>query len=400
VVKVTTNSRRAFSVPAADVSYLPASRQSASTVDYTKDDISSLSAESRKQDKRLLDDITTRLHKLEYDNVKPSGAVKIATGFRRFIYGHKPPIEKETKEQRRRDELMYPWNYTQENIFRVNKKTKASKKSKAKANEEEEETDRSDQYPQHDPFGVYKTREERKHVSLDDIELPAKKHEGRCTTDMLVTLRAKANSAQTSASVGEDINTFVDELSRAGATRPDPVNVYMPYQSSCVYGPDEKFELDPMIAVKFQQSRAELDEFSRSLDNIFKRRPLAPRPAYIRPKYQPPKPLFDLDDFDVDLEDDYEYRRGSRYDKRELGMGAATVDDAPYLDEPIVTTTTVRPLRALSRTGFIRGSSTPPVRRGNYQYGVVTSRPPPIPTKVTRRQEIEVHTFDYDEDYE
>ena len=198
------------------------------------------------------------------------------TGFRRFIYGYKPPLEKETKIERRKDELRYPWA-SRDNIYRAPRKNKNTPKQKNEGEEEKEE----DHYPEYDPMGLYRPREKRHHIKLEDVVLPKEKYADRSTYDLLSNLRAKTNAlAATQYKDGEDIDAFVQEISRP-ITRSGPVDIYVPVTEGEYVFADRE-ELNPDINRKIRESRAELDEFNRLLDKTFK-----PRPVTARPRPQP-----------------------------------------------------------------------------------------------------------------
>ncbi|ELU11057.1 hypothetical protein CAPTEDRAFT_228467 [Capitella teleta] len=84
------------------------------------DDSDAVRVSSKRQDQKLLDNITNTLYDLEMSTVKPRMDVALKTGFRRLIYDKKrPPLEPQTKARSLSRHLRRPYVYTQDSLFSV-----------------------------------------------------------------------------------------------------------------------------------------------------------------------------------------------------------------------------------------------------------------------------------------
>ena len=214
------------------------------------------------------------------------------TGFRRFIYGYKPPLEKETMLERRKDELRYPWP-NRDNIYRSPRKDKAVVLGRRRDGNVVEEAD--DHYPQHDPFGLYRPHEKRlKSWSSGpkdwDAE-PVRRPLSSSTAAVLARLHAKSKSlfADAGRDDGEYIADYVEQISQP-IRRSGPIDIYVPATDGEYQFVGGGVDLDPETARKIRNSRDEIQQFDRLLDATFPHRPrttsrYAARPSPTTPAY-------------------------------------------------------------------------------------------------------------------
>lgn len=204
------------------------------------------------------------------------------TGFRRKMYHKKlPPVEKETREERRKDELRYPWDNTQENIFRRKRTPKKKKK---------EENVREDIFPVHDPYGLYRPRAKRVHAPYPE-KGEKSKYETMNKSELLTHLKAISKHLPRARSSNADIDMILEDLSK-----PLPKSTVADYVPATVdlkgydYEVDEEFSRDPIISRKIKESKGELEEFDRMLDDRFSwKQGVASRPLYKAPPPPPPQ---------------------------------------------------------------------------------------------------------------
>jgi len=262
--------------------------------------------------------------------------VSMKTGFRRHIYGrNRPPVEKETREQRRQAELRYPWDYTTDNMFRATKKKPKNMKERCderKRNERLpmwlkseriEPTPKKDPYPEHDPFALYRPREKREHKDYSAC-LAAKKYEDMNVREMLANMRAKAAAMPIKRDMARDVDTLMEDMCKP-LPRAQPLEYKViddEFDPNWEYTPEPG--LDDRTKSKIRAGQADLVEFEQMLDNMFGRKGkrgggggfvVPSAPVEIRaPSRIPPK---------VDME------ASMRQLERELG-----VDDLDYTPPP------------------------------------------------------------------
>ena len=211
--------------------------------------------------------------------------VSMKTGFRRHLYGKpRPPVEKETKEQRRQDQLRYPWDYTSDNMFRPPKRKPKNSKEKIEQrkkndrtpmwlkSERIEPTQPKDPYPEHDPFGLYRPREKRERKDYSGC-LAAKKYEDMGVREMLANMKAKAAAMPIKRDMARDVDTLMQDLGKP-IIRSEPIEYKVPddYDPDWEYSPDPG--LDDRTRGKIRDSRGDLAEFERMLDSKFGRKGL------------------------------------------------------------------------------------------------------------------------------
>jgi hypothetical protein len=246
-----------------------ASSRASRLASYTVNDQDEMRRKSRRQDQALLDNITTKLHRLEFDRVKPDREVALKTGFRRLLYHKKrPPLEKETREKLHLDRLRYPWDYTNDNPYRG--KTEKEKQKKKSIKEKAKEQAEPNHYPEYDPLGVYKPREKRNRAPYPDASLRTKKWETADVREMLTDLRVKAFSKKITRDPSDDTDTILRDLSRP--LPKSEVSNYVPYTGNLYeFKPtyDADFEMDPRVHKKIAESKVDLDEFDRILNERF-----------------------------------------------------------------------------------------------------------------------------------
>jgi hypothetical protein len=245
---------------------------------YADDDFNAVKGQSRRQDAALLNSITNRLNKFELDSVKPDRDVAMKTGFRRIMYYDKMgrvPVSTETRKQRRKDELKYPWDHTRDNILRP--RTKKGKKSFFKEDNKEEG---ESYYPEHDPFGLYRPydKNERKKKSFDTFDQPGSrpKYTPSYTTPsysspraQLAGLRVRAAALPGPEGVDEGFSSFRSPSYRPFVSYVDPDSdgyysdgdTYDSYHSAG-YGSRKIAE---------GSGEDELDEFERKVKSAFRK---------------------------------------------------------------------------------------------------------------------------------
>jgi hypothetical protein len=206
--------------------------------------------------------------------------VSMKTGFRRHIYGQKrPPIEKETREQRRQAELKYPWDYTTDNMFRAPKKKPKNMKDRAEErkrndrlplwlkSERVEPTPKKDPYPEHDPFALYRPREKRERKDYSGC-LAAKKYEDMSVREMLANMKAKAAAMPVKRDMARDVDTLMEDLCKP-IKRSEP----MEYRTIDEYDPNWEYTPDPGLnddtKRKIRDGRGDLAAFELLLDAKF-----------------------------------------------------------------------------------------------------------------------------------
>lgn len=197
--------------------------------------------------------------------MKMNSDVAMKTGFRRLLYHKKrPPLEKETREQIKMDRLRYPWDYTCDNIYRP---IKDKKKKKTKKEEVKEIAEQKDHYPEYDPYGLYRPRQKRERAPYPDYS----KWDSRDVREILTDLRVKAFSKRVNRDPSDDMDTILRDLNRP-LPKSEVAN-YVPYtgnlydfKPSCY---DEDFEMDPRVHKKIADSKSDLDEFDRLLNDRF-----------------------------------------------------------------------------------------------------------------------------------
>ena len=222
-------------------------------------------------------------NKLEFENIKMDRDVSMKTGFRRHIYGRKrPPLEKETKEQRRQAELKYPWDYTTDNMFRPRKKKPKNSKDRVEERKRNdhlpmwlksqrvEPTPPKDPYPEHDPFGLYRPREKKEHKDYSGC-LAAKKYEDMSVREMLANMKAKAASMPVKRDMSRDVDTLMEDMCKP-IQRSKPIEYVAldDYDPNWEYSPEPG--LDDRTKSKIQGGRGDLAEFERLLDAKFGRK--------------------------------------------------------------------------------------------------------------------------------
>lgn len=243
---------------------------------------------------------------MDFDNVKPDADVKVRTGFRRLLYQRKrAPVDKDIKEERRKDQLRYPWDYTQGNIYHKKPKPRENKKKlrlweRITAKEEEPK----EPYPEYDPLGVYKPRtpKERKPLEETETEKEVKKMP---VSQVLIKAKAKAAVAKTERDPSDEADIMFERL----INRPLPksgLEDFVPatgdlYDFSPSYMDGEK--LDPGLSKKIKAGRDDLAEFERMLDAKFskKHRLMHPVPPPLVKGAKRSSALFTLADPDEPL---------------------------------------------------------------------------------------------------
>ena len=198
---------------------------------------------------------------------------------------------------------MYPWDYTFENIYRPREKRtwakKKEKKEPPKRNkwddvpEPEPETHYPDQYP-------YKARVKRERKDPKAIVLTGKRYENMGTHELLAKMKGKLEAKPRGRSAGVDVDILLE-----GLHHPLPRS-YVKGQAFAAADDWEPTDggdpdADPIISKKLHDSKKELADFERMLEDRFKRRkncfvsrvPPKPKPA--------PLPPLELDD-DIQLE--------------------------------------------------------------------------------------------------
>jgi len=250
-----------------------ASSRAGRLASYTINDQDDVRRQSRRQDKALLDSITNKLYKLDFDRVKPERDVALKTGFRRVLYSNKrPPLEKETRERLRMDRLRYPWDYTNDNPYR-GKTEKEKNKKKSLKEKVKDQAEKEEHYPEYDPLGLYKPRPKRDRAGYPDASLRTRKWETADVRSMLTDLRIKAFAKKVTRDPSDDTDTILRELSRP-LPKSEVAN-YVPYTGNLYeFKPtyDADFEMDPRVHKKIAESKVDLDEFDRVLNERFSRK--------------------------------------------------------------------------------------------------------------------------------
>ena len=227
--------------------------------------------------------------RLEFDNVKLGRDVAKKTGFRRYLYGkERPPVEKETIEERRMERLRNPWNYTTNNYYRPTKRQPRNKKEKSEVKEKErkrplwlrsermEPEKPKDPYPEYDPLGLYRPREKRTRAPIDGC-YAASKYENMNVRELLANVRAKVEALPRRRDAERDLDSLLEDV----VNKPLPRSYVSEYKvldgdeeidPNWEYSPDPG--LDERMKRKFKDSRGELEQFERMLDSKFGRRGL------------------------------------------------------------------------------------------------------------------------------
>lgn len=187
------------------------------------------------------------------------------TGFRRKMYHTKlPPLEKESREEKRMNDLRYPWDYTKPNLFRGPKKTKNSRKLKTRGEAEE---GGSCTFPEWDPYGVYTPRPKREHVPLPEKGSALSKYKDMNTREILATMRAKVAALPHARETGRDVDVLMEDLfpplHRSSGQEYNVVTVDGHYDIDAEL--QQSSGLDEHISNKFKQSRQELLDFEHEL---------------------------------------------------------------------------------------------------------------------------------------
>lgn len=199
------------------------------------------------------------------------------TGFRRKLYHQKfPPLEKETKESIRKDQLKYPWNHTKDNLYRpIKHKKEALKKIEAKKKKENlvsvsdllKEPPKESPYPVYDPMGVYNQRPKRVHKELPDLTT---KYDTMNIREKLANVRAKLQSMPRRRDAGKDVDTVLESICRP--LRPSLVAGEKMYTIDDYYAIDENTRrdgLDDHLVKKVQAGYSDLEEFNQKLAETF-----------------------------------------------------------------------------------------------------------------------------------
>jgi len=361
-----------------DTLYL-GSRKACRISDFTNEDTEDISRRSYNKDKKLLSDITSKLCRLEFDNVKVGKDVAKKTTFRKFLYGYdRPPLEKQTLEDRRLERLRNPWDYTNSNnYFRPPKRQPKTKQEKEEAKQKErnrplwlkseriEPEKLKDPYPRFDPLGLYRPREKPEPRNPNPVDtLSASKYQDMNLNEMLANVRAKVESMPRRRAAQADTDAIIEELTSKPLPRSDTIE-YKVIDSDEVdpdWQPITDPGLDDRMKRKLKDSRFELEQFERMLDQRFGRKALrAPSMVEYNPyiemvpiraptKVPPP----------VDME------LGMRELKRELGV----YDDYPDypVPVPVVGQASREPAMVRARTSVRprrrTGSLPPPDRVG------------------------------------
>lgn len=127
-----------------------------------------------------------------------------------------------------------------------------------------------DHYPEYDPFGVYRPREKRDRAPYPDASLRTKKWETADVREMLTDLRVKAFAKKTQRDPTDDMDTIFRDLSRP--LPKSEVAEYVPYTGNLYdFKPtyDEDFEMEPRVHKKIADSKQDLDEFERLINDRF-----------------------------------------------------------------------------------------------------------------------------------
>jgi len=182
-------------------------------------------------------------------------------------------VERETRDQKRKEELMYPWDYSFDNIYRAREKRTWTKKKEKKEPPKKSKWDDipepapvshyPDQYP-------YKERTRRERKDPNSITLTGKRFENMGTHEILARMKGKLEAKPRGRSAGVDVDILLEGL-------------HQPLPRSYVKGQcfaanddwqpsDEKFEGDSIINKKLQDSKKDLADFETMLADRFKRR--------------------------------------------------------------------------------------------------------------------------------
>ena len=125
-----------------------------------------------------------------------------------------------------------------------------------------------DPYPEYDPLGLYRPKEKRKHKPLPPKD---RKYENMGVHEMLTQLRVKSQLMPRGRSATADVDALLEDLNR-----PLPksgVADFTPATVECLdYECEDYTPIGPdnLLKKKIDESRRELDEFDRLLDQRFK----------------------------------------------------------------------------------------------------------------------------------
>lgn len=243
---------------------------------HAAEDYLELTKKSKERDKNLLDDIQSRLYKLDFEQVKCGIDVSCVTGFRRHIY-HKsrPPLEAKTKEQLREDRLKYPWDYTNDNIYRTQKKKDKASDKKKQIKKFESGEEHVDIYPEHDPFGIYRPRPKREHRDMPLVNLD-KFANDHIKYGSLATILARAHSKVVTLNSDREESDETKQLYK-DLKKPLPqseVKNIVPYTGdlydSPVLGDDEELDGIERVNSMFRSAKDDLAEFNLMIENMGK----------------------------------------------------------------------------------------------------------------------------------